>query len=296
MKVLVTGASGFLGEVLANAFSERYEVVATHGSRPVRGAFGRSVALSLEDTRETERLLRDVSPGVVLHAAAMTNIDACERDPERTRRVNVEATEAIARLGARLGFATVFFSTDQVFDGRSAPYDESAPTAPTSVYGRSKLDAEAALAAADGKWTTLRLSLVYGWGGFVAWMSGRLARREPVMLFTDQFRTPVHTASIADAALAAVDRRAWGEVFHVGGAERVSRVEFGERFADAFGCDRTLLKPVRMRDVPANLPRPRDTSLVTAKAERLLGWRPWGLDEGFDYMAAERRTAELTRP
>ncbi|MCA9771505.1 MAG: NAD(P)-dependent oxidoreductase [Myxococcales bacterium] len=286
MRIVVTGASGFVGRVLAEGLALRHDVTGLHGGEPVRGAFGQSAPVDLEDPRSIRLILEKAEPDVVIHAAAITNIDLCERQRDRTRRVNVGATAAIAEAGARQGFATVFLSTDQIFDGLRPPYEEIAEPHPTSVYGHSKVEAERALAAVGGRWAVLRLSLVYGWGGFIRWLVDRIGSGEAVTLFTDQFRNPVHTSSILEAVEAVVAREAWGEIFHVGGADRVDRVTFARLFAEKLRYDASRFQGVTMREVPAKLPRPADTTLVTTKAEKLLGWRPLSLLEGFTRMAA----------
>lgn len=285
MRIVVTGASGFVGRVIAEGLAAHHQVTALHGRSEVRGGFGASLPVDLEDPASIRRALERSAPEIVVHTAAITNIDQCEREPDRTRRVNVEATAAVAEAGARQGFATVFLSTDQIFDGLAAPYAEADEPRPTSVYGRSKVDAERALASAGSRWAVLRLSLVYGWGGFIRWLVDRIRAEEPVTLFTDQFRNPVHTSSILEAVEAVVARNLWGEIFHVGGADRVDRVTFARQFAAALDYDTSHFLGVTMREVPSKLPRPADTTLMTAKAEKLLGWRPLALREGFARMA-----------
>jgi len=256
--------------------------------RPASGPWGETRALDLESAEAVRALVADVRPDIVVHSAAMTSIEGCAAEPARTLRVNVDATGTLARLGADHGFPIVFLSTEQIFDGNAAPYDETAEPHPVSLYGESKVAAEAALTQAGGEWCTLRLALVYGWGGFGRWMATRFEAGEPVTLFHDQFRTPVHTSSVVEAVGAAIERRPWGEVFHIAGADRVQRVEMGERYAAALGFDASLIRSVRMADVTDKLPRPVDVALVTDKARRMLGWTPLSLDEGLARMKRDR--------
>jgi dTDP-4-dehydrorhamnose reductase len=282
MRILVTGAGGLVGGQLALDLSLRHSVIAAvHGS-PAPPQLER-VALDLEDTASIESAIEAGRPDAVVHCAALADADACERDPTRAERLNVEAPAALAAICRRRGIRLVALSTDLVFAGERALADESHAARPILLYGRTKLAGEEAVLREAPGATVLRVALVSGRGHgpratateSIAWAlrSGRGVR-----LFTDQFRTPVDPGSVAVAVERALERGAAGR-FHIGGPERLSRHELGVRVAQVLGLDAGRIEPVRQADQPIGLPRPADVSLDSSRAERELGWRPALLEE-----------------
>ena len=141
------------------------------------------------------RRSRHFDPEVVVHTAAMGDVDACERHPEVAHRVNTQGTEAIARAAVAVGARLISISTDQVYDGVKGQYDEADVPQPLMVYGRSKLEGERRAAAICPPTVILRLALMYGWGSssrlnFVDWLVQRLRAGQEVPLFTDQVPYP----------------------------------------------------------------------------------------------------------
>jgi dTDP-4-dehydrorhamnose reductase len=218
------------------------------------------VELDLDRPDSVRQAVAAWRPDVVLHAAAMASMGACEADPAAAWRRNAEATSALAGSGAR----TVFVSTDLVFDGRSAPYAADREPGPVSAYGRSKVGGEAAVRAAGG--LVVRVPLLFGPsfdGRRGATDMLRVARAEgrTLSLFTDEFRTPIHASDaarrLADLALAPAVR---GTV-HVAGPERLSRYEFAERFATVQGWGERPWRAARSEDPT----RPPDVSLEASE-------------------------------
>jgi dTDP-4-dehydrorhamnose reductase len=218
----------------------------------------------------------------VVHSAALSDVDRCEREPELARRVNVDGSERIARACAARGVALVALSTDLVFPGESAFSPESAVPQPLSVYGRTKLAGEAAVLALCPSAAITRVALVIGCGygpratgsEAIAWAlrEGRTAR-----LFTDQYRTPIDADSVAEAIALVLQRRASGR-FHLGGLERVSRYELGLRVARLLALSSGHVEAVAYRAEPTEGPRPADASLDSQRTRQELGWMPRGLD------------------
>jgi dTDP-4-dehydrorhamnose reductase len=280
MRLLITGASGLLGGRLAELLSREFEVVAAlHRSPPPQGLAG--VALDLASPESLERAVAEAGAEAVVHAAALADPEACHRDPALAFRINAEPCAALARLARRLGLHVVGLSTDLVFDGAAPGRREDDAPSPGLVYGRSKRQGETALLE-SGCAAVARVALVCGRGHgprgtaseAVAW---RLGRGEAVRLFTDQFRTPVDPESVAEAVGRILRGRHRG-VFHLGGAERLSRFELGRRTASALGLDGRGLLPVEHGQEPLAPPRPADVSLDIAATTARLGWRPRPLE------------------
>lgn len=269
--IVVTGASGFLGGHVALALAARaqpFRALVRSGEAPPGLAAGTVLRLDLEDDAATDDLFRDLRPSAVVHCAAEAAVAACAADPERARRLNVELPARLASLCRSLGAHLVFVSTDMVFDGEHAPYTETDPPAPTTVYGSTKRDGELAVLALLPSATVARLPLLYGDSAtsresFQARVAADLRAGKPVRLFFDEHRTPLEVREAARRLLALAETRTEG-VVHLPGPSRASRMDLGRALCAAIGADPALLVPVSRTLVPGE-PRPRDLSLATAR-------------------------------
>ena len=250
-RILVTGASGFLGGYVVAALQRAGHVVTT-ASRSSGDA-----AVDLLAPGMVDAVAEALQPAFVLHLAAMARQGDCKRDPARAQRMNAWLPGQWAR---RFGSRLLMVSTDLVFDGRSAPYGELSPVAPLSVYGASKAQGEQQVWARGGR--VVRLPLLFGpdqkGRGATASLQQALAARETPPLFTNEYRTPLHVADAAQALAAAVVDVDGASLAHLPGPERISRWELARRFCLMHGLDVSLLRPVECQD-PA---RPRDVSLA----------------------------------
>lgn len=260
LRILVTGATGFLGPYAQGALAARgYEVVTTARS-------GGDAMVDLTQPGMVAAVLEALSPAFVLNLAAMARLGDCEQDPERAHRTNVQLPGLLAeRCGDRL----LHVSTDLVFDGRSAPYDERSATAPLSVYGGSKVEGEEAVVRLGGR--VVRLPLLFGADarGRGASSSVRKALREqrPVELYTNEYRTPLHALDAAQGLAELIALRRCPQILHLPGPERCSRWELARRLCAVHQLDAMSLVPVECQDGL----RPRDVSLCgTWQARRSL--------------------------
>jgi len=279
-RVLVTGAAGLLGGRVAALLAERFEVsAARHHAAPPAGLA--AVELDLLEEASLDGALERTRPDAVVHCAAEGNPDRCEREPRPAERLNVEATAELARACRRRGLRLVALSTDLVFAGERAFVSEADAPGPLLVYGRTKLAGEDAALAEAPDAAVLRVALVAGRGHgakgtsteSVAWA---LRAGRPLRLFTDQFRTPIDSFSVAGAVVRALERPVAGR-FHLGGPERLSRYDLGRRVAHVLGLDEGGITPATVADMPQEARRPADTSLDSNSARRELGWEPRSL-------------------
>jgi dTDP-4-dehydrorhamnose reductase len=282
--VLITGASGFVGENLAHRFKQNCRLYLAHGRHRPRTEADRvfSVDLSLRD--DFLRALEDLEVDTVIHTAAMVSPDSCEKDPSAAHAVNVEGTREVAGWAQDRGARMVYFSTDLVFDGQKGWYEEGDPPGPLNVYGRTKLEAEEQVARICTRWVILRLALSYGpargaKGDWTLAMRRDLIQGKTLQLFTDQFRSPAYVGDTAEAVFR-LARAGRNGLYHVGGAERISRYEFARTFCRLFRLAEDRFLPVRMEEVRMGAPRARDCSLSTEKLTRETGLAPRGVEEG----------------
>ena len=275
--ILITGAAGFLGWNLCRIWKHACRLSGTCHNRLVEMDGADMRCVDLTNTRDVERLLDAVRPDAVVHTAALAQPNACERDPDASFRINIEASVSLAAHCAKRDIRFVFTSTDLVFDGEHAPYDETAAPAPLSVYGRHKAQAEQGILAVCPKALVCRLPLMFGAAGphaesFIQpWLAGLREGRE-LLLFEDEHRTAVGAETVADGLRLALEQNVCG-LLHLGGAERLSRYAFGLLLADVYGLSPAPIQRVRRADVPMAAPRARDVSLDSRKAFAL-GYAP----------------------
>jgi dTDP-4-dehydrorhamnose reductase len=283
MRLLVTGGSGHLGSYLLREVPNRTTVTAWSGTRAVERFGIACQPVDLEHQGTVAQAFRAARPDVILHAAAWARIADCYRDPEHARRVNTAGTALLAALAADTGARLLFVSTDLVFDGEHAPYREDNPVAPVTVYGRTKAAAEEVVRAIP-RGLVVRVSLLCGpslsgQSSFFDEQAQALRDARPITLFADEWRTPLHLRTAARALLTLASSDITGTL-HVGGPQRVSRLEMGRKLAAWLGVSGENIIPGRRQDAPAAEPRPRDVSLDSSRWRGLFPSSPWpGFDE-----------------
>ena len=276
-RILITGASGFLGWNLCRAAKESAIVFGTTHSHPGVMDGVDLAAVDLTEPRNVAELLERIRPDLVIHAAALSQPNDCEAHPEDSLAITVDATAILGTLCADRAIRMVYTSTDMVFDGTASPYDENAPTTPLSTYGKHKAMAEERLLAMDANHLICRLPLMFGHPGPYAqsflqpWLASlRNGRR--LTLFTDEWRTPVSGRVAARGILLAAATSHAG-LLNLGGPERISRYDFGMLAAEVFDVSNAAIVAMRQRDVTMAAPRPSDVSLDSSRANAM-GYQP----------------------
>lgn len=295
-RLLVTGASGFLGWHLCRAAQATWQVVGTYYRHrpPLSGVLLHPIDLS--DLDNLSSWLEAIAPDAVIHTAALSQPNRCEQVPELSYRLNVEVTGVIAQFCGDRSIPLAFTSTDQVFDGQTPPYTEDARPSPINVYGRHKVEAETLIQALHPAAVVCRLPLLYGPSSPVAecFLQGflrTLEAHQPLPLFTDEFRTPAYVDDVAAGLLLALETVTG--LLHLGGPERLSRYEFGLRMAAIFGLDRDLILPSQQADVAMPAARPPDVSSNSDRAFKL-GYCPRGVEAGL--VATRHQTYSCGHP
>lgn len=278
-KLLVTGASGFLGWHVCRAAQPAWQVYGTYWAHPVALANVTMVQADLCCLADLQRLFQDIRPDAVIHAAAQAKPNMCQQQPGLSYEINVTASWHIADLCADADIPCVFTSTDFVFDGLHPPYRESDPVCPINHYGEQKVLAEEGMRQRYSQTVICRMPLMFGSAApiavsFLQPFMQALRQQQDLFLFTDEIRTPASAAAAAQGLLLAVNQ-AQGYL-HLGGRERISRYEFGRLLVQIFDLPATGLKAARQQDVPAIAARPADVSLDSSRAFAL-GYSPKSL-------------------
>ena len=279
-KLLVTGASGFLGWNLCTRAKQEWEVYGTYFSKAIEIPDVTLVKADLRDFQEIKRLFQEIQPAGVIHTAAQSNPNFCQTYPDEAHPINVTASCNLAGLSADYSIPCVFTSTDLVFDGFNAPYRETDSVCPVSHYGEQKVMAEQGMLERYPRVAVCRMPLMFGLANgansFIQPFIKVLREGKELSLFTDEFRTPVSGQTAADGLLLALEKVEG--LLHLGGKERISRYEFGRLLADVLELPQKRLKTCQQKDVPMAAPRPADVSLDSSKAFAL-GYKPLSLRE-----------------
>jgi dTDP-4-dehydrorhamnose reductase len=277
MRILITGASGLLGLNLALETAAKHEVYGTAKDQPLNTSAFTVLQGDLLASGAVEKLLDQSQPDWVIHCAALANVDACESDPVLAQQTNSDLPAELAAYVARGGARLVHISTDAVFDGSRGDYSEQDIPNPLSVYARTKLDGEHAVASANPEAIIARVNL-FGWS-----ISGRrslgeffvsnLQAGKEVMGFTDVMFCPLLATDLA-AILVRMLGQGLSGLYHVVSRECLSKYEFGMRVARKFGLDASLIRPVSVEQGGLVAARSPNLTLRTDKLARALGKPP----------------------
>lgn len=293
-KLLITGAGGFVaGSVICQGHSawEIHGVDRVPVQTDLPGVHWHE--LDLLDPRGLKDLLDRIQPQVVIHTAAVADIDLCDRERDLSWKVNVELVRNLAEVCCRLSAKLLFTSTDTVFDGGKGQYTEEDIPEPVNYYGETKVAAEKIVTSMQTPWVLVRLSVVYGLpmigqgNSFLAKMVQDLDAGKPVGFPQDEIRSPVDVVTVGRCLLELADS-GQGEVFHLSGIETMARYEMGLRIADRWGYPRALIIAKNSGGIPGRAPRPHNVSLSNAKARARLATPMRTFEEGLDLIREMR--------
>ena len=268
--MLVTGANGMLGCAACRSLRESCRVTALHRDKRSVVSVDADISTDLTDRQDLEARVARRRFDVVLHCAAVVNVDRCERDPDFAYRGNVVATQNLLETVASYRF--VFVSTDQVYGDSTDRSEKNSDLRPINEYGRSKLRAEEIVAKSAGRFLTLRTN-IFGTSAkperinSSEWMLTSLRTARPIRLFHDYLFSPVYSRSFVEIALQLVRDDVTG-VFNVGACKGCSKLSFGLEIASQFGLSSTAIQPSSVVDHAFDAPRPTDLRLATDKLER----------------------------
>ncbi|MFQ6092783.1 MAG: dTDP-4-dehydrorhamnose reductase [bacterium] len=293
--ILITGCSGLLGQKLAAQAAERYTVygVGLRQRSPVQGLLRQYIQLDITDRQSVLEALQTIRPDWVINTAAMTDVDGCEREPQRAFEVNVEGLHHLADGCQQCGARLVQLSSDYVFNGQSGPYAEGDEPNPLNVYGRTKAESERLLQQGGAEYVVVRTAVLYGFApvarsNFVSWVCSSLRRGEKIRVATDLYANPTLVDGLAKAILTAIGKGARG-VFHMAGSEWLSRYDFALKLAHALGLDHTFILPTPAAELNLDAPRPLRSGLKTDKAREELGLTFLSVEDGLKAMAEQAK-------
>jgi len=280
-KLLVTGASGFLGWNICHLAKEEWEVYGTYLSNIPAIPDVALLKSNLRDFEELKLIFDNINPAAVIHTAAQSSPNFCQNYPNESYPINVTASWNIAGLCADYSIPCAFTSTDLVFNGLNAPYLETDPVCPINIYGEQKVMAEEGILQRYPMTAVCRMPLMFGIApppatSFMQPFIQNLREGKELSLFIDEFRTPASGTTAAKGLLLALEKV--NGLIHLGGKERVSRYDFGKLLVEVLELPEAGLKSCRQQDVKMAAPRSPDVSLDSSQAFSL-GYAPLSLRE-----------------
>ncbi len=287
-RVLVVGSNGLLGQKVADLLvrgSPSTVFLASLENKPfVPVETAEYAQVDITQRKDVRDLVGSVEPDVIVNCAAMTNVDACERERELAWRINVNAVEHLIEAARRTNAKIVHVSSDYIFDGKLGPYAEDDRPEPLSYYGKTKLASENALRTSGLEHIIARTMVLYGYSpgvkpNFALWLIESLEKKSPVRVVDDQVGNPTLVDDLAYGLVRAIELGRSG-IYNIAGRDIVSRYDFARTLAKVFGFDPGLISAVKTAQLRQPAPRPLKSGLITLKAEVELGFRPSTVEEG----------------
>lgn len=292
MRILVTGSNGLLGQKLTGLLSAEpsvYLIATARNPSCAKIPNGEFRHLDITDSHEVMNVIENARPDVIIHCAAMTQVDTCELDKEACWEANVTAVQHVIDAARKFDCHLIHISTDFVFDGSQEMLDESAIPRPVNYYGESKLEGERLVQASGIPWCIIRTVLVYGItsdmsrSNIVLWVKNSLETGKTIQVVDDQWRTPTLAEDLAEGCLQAALQKATG-IYHISGKDYMSVYDIAIRAAKYFNLDTSMIRPVSSLAFRQPGRRPLKTGFVIDKARKELNYEPHSFEEGIAIM------------
>ncbi|KAA9356308.1 SDR family oxidoreductase [Larkinella humicola] len=295
-RILITGSNGLLGQKLVDLLTQQPEVelIAT-----ARGANRLPESdryfyqpMDITDRQQVLAVIGETKPDVVIHTAAMTNVDQCESEKDACWAQNVKAVEYLVEACRSNDSFLLHVSTDFIFDGAAGPYTEEAEANPISFYGWSKYAAEKAVIHSGIRWAIARTVLVYGIAhdmsrsNIILWVKKSLEDGKTIKVVTDQWRTPTLAEDLALGCWLIAEQKAEG-IYNISGKDFLNPYEMAIKTADYFNLDKSLITKADSSTFSQPAKRPPRTGFVLDKPRRVLGYEPKSFEEGIAVLAAQ---------
>ena len=283
-KILVTGSAGLVGRQVVKDLVEKNHYVYSCYNK-IKPEFGIPIHLDISKEEQITDIFHTIKPDIVIHLAAMTDVEKCEIQREQAVLVNTNSTEILTRESVKQGAFFVYVSTDYVFDGKKELVNENDIPNPLNVYGKSKLDGENIIKKLTSRYAILRTSTPFGLHltkkTFPLWVKENLESEKEIHVLIDQFTSPTFVPNLSKMIIEVSIKQISG-IIHVAGATRISRYDFAKMIVNKLNLNETLLKPSKIQDMKWNADRPKDSSLDISKAEKILENKPEKIEYSLD--------------
>lgn len=296
-RILLTGAGGFVaGSILHQARGVEVHAVSRGAARLSRPNIAWHNT-DVQDEQAMAQLLDMVKPTAVIHAAAIADIDYSQANQDTVKRLNTDATAALARLCQGRGIKLVHCSTDNVYDGEKGLYTEEDPTVPVNFYGWTKVWAEEAIRNEAPSAVIARVALVMGLpvigtgNSFLAKFIAAWREGKTVGVPASETRSPIDVITLGAALLELAQNDFSGNI-NLGGSDILDRCTMAKQIAEKLGYGAELVYPNDPTDIPGRADRPRDVSFDNSFARKTLSTPIPGIEGGLDLILAVDKEAK----
>ncbi|MFM7645284.1 MAG: SDR family oxidoreductase [Sphingomonadales bacterium] len=289
MKILLTGANGFLGYYLCDLLTNAGLDLMATSRGPCRLPFASRSTFTYEpldftDQHRAELLIKSFRPTCIIHAGAMGKPDDCAREPELANSINIGGTLHLLNAARQVKARFCYISTDFVFDGNEGHYSENATRQPVNHYGYTKWQAERSVEQSALDWSIIRTVLVYGKphtgrSNLLSFVQEKLSQGQPYQVVDDQIRTPTYVGDLAKGIFESIKRSATG-VFHLCGQEVLTPYDMALQAASYLSLDASLIIRTNTASFQQPAQRPLKTGLCIDKARAQLDFSPVSFAEG----------------
>lgn len=268
MKIGITGASGMLGTALVRHFSKSYKVFATSRSKGVEGRGIEWDCFNLTNIELLNKWLNKIKPDIVIHCAAIVNVDACEGNVDLATALHFETTKVISDYLDHNNGRLIYISTDSVFDGeKQGAYSEADTVNPLNIYAKTKLMGEE-LVQSMNNGLVLRTNII-GWTqgantSFAEWVLEGLIGNAPLNLFYDVHFSPLHVDELSLIIESIIERPVYG-LYHCASSDSISKYDFGMKMAKVFSLPDSNITRVSVEEVDFKAERPKNMALDIQK-------------------------------
>ncbi len=292
--VLITGVNGFLGQHLASLLLNKGYYVTGIGKGENRLPFSNHASFvyysaDITDDLLMQGLLQKEKPSVIVHAAAMTQVDECQLNQEKCESVNVTATAQLLVTAEAFCKHFIYVSTDFVFDGEKGDYSEEDNLNPLNWYGFTKVQAESVVETSTVPFAIVRTCLVYGnalsgtRSNVIGWVKENLENKSHIRVVSDQWRTPTYIEDLAKGILLIIQTTSTG-IYHISGKDKLTPYTMAMATAAYFNLDNSYIEKVDASTFQQPGKRPLKTGLNISKAMDELGFDPINFNEGLKKM------------
>lgn len=291
MRVFITGSSGLLGSHIIRQSREHHIIAGSvHKIRVVPNENCLYYDLDITSKSQCLKAFKTFNPDVVIHTAAIATPDYCDKHQDEATKVNITGTKNIIAACKATSAKLVFITTNGVYDGEHAPYDEASQIEPIDHYGHTKYKGELLVKESGLDHIIIRCNTMYGWNNLqerenpLTWQIRILGRNKtPLNMVDDMFNNFLYAHEAAEAIWNAIDCNVNNQTINVAGKDCISRYDFSVKIAKQFDMDSDMITPVKLSFFGNMVPRPKNTCFVTNKMTKLLSQKPLTVAQGLKH-------------